>query len=124
VARTADRMVQLRRTAAVAEAFGLDCEIISPAQARGRYPIMEAGDLQGAIWLPDDGKANPTDLTSALARGARAGGATIRERTRVTGILTAGGAVTGVVTGEGDVEAEIVVNCAVSGPSRWAAGAA
>ena len=116
VARTADRMVQLRRTAAVAEAFGLDCEIISPAQARERYPIMEAGDLQGAIWLPDDGKANPTDLTSALARGARAGGATIRERTRVTGILTAGGAVTGVATAEGDVEAEIVVNCA----GQWA----
>jgi len=116
VARTADRMVQLRRTAAVAEAFGIDCEIISPAQARERYPIMEAGDLQGAIWLPDDGKANPTDLTYALARGARAGGATIRERTRVTGILTAGGAVTGVATGEGDVEAEIVVNCA----GQWA----
>ncbi len=116
VARTPERMVQLRRTAAVAEAFGLDCEIISPAGARERYPIMETGDLAGAIWLPDDGKANPTDLTYALARGARAGGATIRERTGVTGILTAGGAVTGVRTGEGDVGAEIVVNCA----GQWA----
>jgi heterotetrameric sarcosine oxidase gamma subunit len=116
VARTADRMVQLRRTAAVAAAFGLDCEIITPAQARERYPIMAADDLQGAIWLPDDGKANPTDLTYALAKGARAGGATIRERTRVTGILTAGNAVTGVATDAGDVEAEIVVNCA----GQWA----
>jgi glycine cleavage system aminomethyltransferase T/glycine/D-amino acid oxidase-like deaminating enzyme len=116
VARTADRMVQLRRTAAVAGAFGLEAEIISPAQARERYPIMAADDLQGAIWLPDDGKANPADLTYALARGARAGGATIRERTRVTGILTAGGAAAGVATGEGDVEAEIVVNCA----GQWA----
>src|SRR5215467_2004056 len=112
VARTADRMVQLRRTAAVAEAFGLDCEIISPARAREQYPIMATDDLEGAIWLPDDGKANPTDLTYALARGARAGGAVIAERVRVTGILTAGGA----VTGEGDVEAEIVVNCA----GQWA----
>jgi glycine cleavage system aminomethyltransferase T/glycine/D-amino acid oxidase-like deaminating enzyme len=116
VARTADRMVQLRRTAAVAEAFGLDCEIISPARARERYPIMETGDLQGAVWLPDDGKANPTDLTYALARGARMGGAVIAERTRVTGILTQGNAVTGVATAEGDVEAEIVVNCA----GQWA----
>ena len=73
VARTADRMVQLRRTAAVAAAFGLDCEIISPADAGERYPVMATGDLQGAIWLPDDGKANPTDLTYALAKGARAG---------------------------------------------------
>jgi glycine cleavage system aminomethyltransferase T/glycine/D-amino acid oxidase-like deaminating enzyme len=116
VARTEDRMVQLRRTAAVAEAFGLDCEIIDPVRARERYPIMETGDLVGAIWLPDDGKANPTDLTYALAKGARAGGAVIRERTRVTGIRTAGGAVTGVTTDEGDIQAEIVVNCA----GQWA----
>ena len=116
VARTEDRMVQLRRTAAVAEAFGLDCEIIDPVRARERYPIMETGDLVGAIWLPDDGKANPTDLTYALAKGARAGGAVIRERTRVTGIRTAGGAVTGVTTDEGGIEAEIVVNCA----GQWA----
>src|SRR6516164_6770030 len=116
VARTADRMIQLRRTAAVAEAFGLDCEIISPARARELYPVMRTDDLAGAIWLPDDGKANPTDLTYALARGARQGGATIRERTRVTGILTEGGAVTGVATDGGGIAAEIVVNCA----GQWA----
>ncbi|HCU91916.1 MAG TPA: FAD-dependent oxidoreductase [Actinobacteria bacterium] len=116
VARTPQRMVQLRRTAAVAQAFGLECELISPRRARELYPVIAIDDLAGAIWLPDDGKANPTDLTYALARGARMGGATIRERTRVTGILTAGGAVTGVRTDEGDVEAEIVVNCA----GQWA----
>jgi heterotetrameric sarcosine oxidase gamma subunit len=116
VARTGDRMTQLRRTAAVAEAFGLDCEIITPGRAGEMYPVMQVADLVGAIWLPDDGKANPTDLTYALARGARAAGVTIRERTRVTGIRTAGGAVAGVATGQGDVEAEIVVNCA----GQWA----
>jgi 4-methylaminobutanoate oxidase (formaldehyde-forming) len=116
VARTVDRMIQLRRTAAVAEAFGLECEIISPADAGERYPVMATGDLQGAIWLPDDGKANPTDLTYALAKGARMAGVVIAERTRVTGILTAGDEVTGVATAEGDVEAEIVVNCA----GQWA----
>ena len=63
VARTADRMTQLRRTAAMAAAFGLECELISPADAGERYPVMGTDDLQGAIWLPGDGKANPTDLT-------------------------------------------------------------
>jgi 4-methylaminobutanoate oxidase (formaldehyde-forming) len=116
VARSPQRLVQLRRTAAVAEAFGLECEVISPARAKELFPIMDTGGLAGALWLPDDGKANPTDLTYALARGARQGGVTIRERTRVTGILTAGGAVTGVRTAEGDVEAEVVVNCA----GQWA----
>src|SRR5712692_3364270 len=86
VARTADRMMALRRTAATAEAFGLECELISPQRAAELYPIMETCDLVGAIWLPGDGRANPTDLTAALARGARMRGVTIRERTRVTGI--------------------------------------
>ena len=77
---------------------------------------MQVADLAGAIWLPGDGRANPTDLTAALARGARDRGVTIRERTRVTGIATRNGAVTGVRTDQGDVEAEVVVNCA----GQWA----
>jgi len=116
VARTHDRMVQLRRTAATAEAYQLDCELITPAQARDRYPIMAADDIVGAIWLPGDGRANPTDLTAALARGARNRGVLIRERVRVTGIRTRAGAVTGVRTDQGDIEAEVVVNCA----GQWA----
>jgi len=116
VARTGDRMVQLRRTAAVAEAYGLKCEIITPRRAAGLWPVMDVTDLCGAIWLPDDGKANPADLTYALAKGARDAGVTIAERTRVTGILAARGGVTGVRTAAGDIEAEIVVNCA----GQWA----
>ena len=109
-------MVQLRRTAATAEAYQLECELISPRRAAELYPIMNVADLAGAIWLPGDGRANPTDLTAALARGARDRGVTVRERTRVTGIRHAGGAVTGVRTDQGDVEAEVVVNCA----GQWA----
>src|ERR1700686_417050 len=52
VARTPDRLVQLRRTAAAAAAYQLDCEIISPRQARDLYPVMDVSDLAGAIWLP------------------------------------------------------------------------
>ena len=75
VARTHDRMVQLQRTAATAEAYDLDCELISPERARELYPILETQDLVGAIWLPGDGTANPTDVTQSLARGARIRGA-------------------------------------------------
>ncbi len=116
VARTPDRLTQLRRTAAAAAAFGLQAEILTPAQAGARYPVMATSDLAGAIWLPDDGKANPADLTYALARGARNRGVTIRERTRVTGVLTREGTAAGVRTSMGDIEAEIVVNCA----GQWA----
>ena len=117
VARTQDRMTQLRRTAATAEAFGLDCALMTPAEARDRWPVMRVDDLVGAIWLPGDGKANPTDLTMALAKGARNRGARIFERTRVVDVLTANGAVTAVRTDRGDIEADVVVNCA----GQWAA---
>src|SRR4051812_5698606 len=116
VARTEDRMIQLRRTAANAAAFDLDCELLTPAQALEHYPVMRVDDLVGAIWLPADGKANPTDLTQALAKGARMRGAKIHEHVRVLDVLTDRGAVTGVRTDSGDIETEIVVNCA----GQWA----
>ncbi|WP_422748225.1 GcvT family protein [Mycobacterium sp. WMMD1722] len=116
VARTEDRMTQLRRTAANAAAFDMECELLTPEQAGEHYPVMRVDDLVGAIWLPADGKANPTDLTMALAKGARLGGARVIEKTRVTGILTANGRVRGVHTDGGEIEAEIVVNCA----GQWA----
>jgi 4-methylaminobutanoate oxidase (formaldehyde-forming) len=117
VARTPERLTQLRRTAATADAFGLECTLLAPDEALERWPVMQVDDLVGAIWLPGDGKANPTDLTMALAKGARNGGARVVEHTRVVNVLTRGGAVTGVRTDRGDVEAELVVNCA----GQWAA---
>lgn len=117
IARTEDRMTQLRRTAASAAAYGLECELLSATEAFERWPLMRADDLLGGLWLPGDATANPADVTQALARGARQGGARIFERTRVVGVLVGGGAVTGVRTEEGDVEAEVVVNCA----GQWAA---
>ncbi|HTX26580.1 MAG TPA: FAD-dependent oxidoreductase [Streptosporangiaceae bacterium] len=116
VARTRDRLTQLKRTATTAEAYQLDCELITPERAGDLYPVMRTDDLKGAIWLPGDGRANPTDLTSALAKGARDKGVTITERVRVTGIAVKDNTVTGVTTDRGDVEAEIVVNCA----GQWA----
>ena len=88
VARTADRMIQLKRTAAVAQAFGVACDVITAAEAGERYPIMATADLKGGVWLPGDGKANPADLTLALAKGARNRGVRICEGVRVSGAVT------------------------------------
>jgi heterotetrameric sarcosine oxidase gamma subunit len=90
--------------------------VISPKEAQDLWPIMAIDDLVGAVWLPGDGKANPTDLTQSLAKGARSRGARIVERVRVTGISTKNGAVTGVETDRGAIAAQIVVNCA----GQWA----
>ncbi|MCA1240824.1 FAD-dependent oxidoreductase [Stappia stellulata] len=116
VARTEDRMTVLRRTAASARAQGVEIEVLTPKEAGDMWPVMATDDLVGAVWLPGDGKANPTDLTQSLARGARRGGARILEGVRVLDVTTAAGAVTGVVTDRGSVKADIVVNCA----GQWA----
>lgn len=116
VARTPDRMTQLRRTAASADAYGLECTLLTPDEAGERYPVMQVDDLVGAIWLPGDATANPTDLTQALAKGARQRGARVVEKVRVLDVLVDRGSVTGVRTDAGDVEAEVVVNCA----GQWA----
>jgi sarcosine dehydrogenase len=112
VARTAERMVQLERNAALARSYGIDAEVISAKRAGERYPLMRTDDLVGAVWIPGDGKANPADITQALAKGARAGGARIHEGVKVSGVRLERGAVAGVETSEGLITTEIVVNCA------------
>ena len=123
VARTPDRLTALRRTAATADAFGLDCEMLTPAEAGERYPLLRTDDLAGAIWLPGDGTVNPADVTQSLARGARQRGAAIHERVRVAGFDIAedasapnGRRVRGVRTDRGDIECEVVINCG----GQWA----
>ena len=116
VARTPDRMVQLQRTAAAAEAYDLECELLTPDDVAKRVPILRTDDLVGGIWLPGDGTANPTDVTQSLAKGARQLGVQVFEGVRVTGIDQQDGRVSGVQTEDGGIEAEVVVNCA----GQWA----
>ncbi len=112
LARTPERMHELKRLASMARCYDVDVEVITPAEAGRRWPLIRTDDLAGAVWLPRDGRTNPIDTTLALARGARLGGATILENTAVTDIRTRGGAVAGVRTTRGDIACEVVVNCA------------
>ena len=112
VARTAERMHELKRSASMARCFGVDVEVITPSEAGRRWPLMRTDDLVGAVWLPRDGRTNPIDTTRALARGAQLRGATIVEDTTVTAIHRRNGAVAGVSTTRGDVACEVIVNCA------------
>ncbi|WP_299638840.1 FAD-dependent oxidoreductase [uncultured Ruegeria sp.] len=116
VARTDDRMTMLLRTAAAARAQGVEVQVISAQEAQDKWPVMQVDDVKGGLWMPGDGKANPTDLTQSLAKGARMGGAKVIEGIKVTDILTENGAVSGVVTDQGTIKAEVVVNCG----GQWA----
>jgi 4-methylaminobutanoate oxidase (formaldehyde-forming) len=112
VARTPERLIELKRGASMAKCFGVEIELISPSEAGRLWPLMRTDDLAGAVWIPRDGRTNPIDTTLALAKGARQGGTTIVENVTVTGIHRDRGTVTGVATDRGDVACEIVVNCA------------
>jgi 4-methylaminobutanoate oxidase (formaldehyde-forming) len=112
LARNAERMHELKRLASMARCFDVDVEVITPAQAGRRWPLMRTDDLVGALWLPRDGRTNPIDTTLALAKGARRGGATVLENVAVSGIRVQNGRVAGVTTSNGEVACEVVVNCA------------
>ena len=116
VAASADRMVQLRRTADMARAQGLEAHEISVAEAGAMWPLMRTEDLVGALWLPNDAKAIPADRTQAGARGATNLGARIFERSKATGGTVDRSRVTTVATNRGDIECEYVVNCG----GQWA----
>jgi len=112
VAASEARFEELRRGASMARCFGLEVELLSPGQAQERWPLLSSEGLVGAVFLPKDGRTNPVDTTQALARGARNAGVRIIEDLKVTSIRTAGGRVSGVGTAQGDIRAEVVVNCA------------
>ncbi|MCZ4279482.1 FAD-dependent oxidoreductase [Kiloniella laminariae] len=111
VAQTIGRLEELKRGASMARNFGLEVEVITPEQVLEHYPIADVSNIIGGVYLPGDGQTNPIDTTQALAKGARIGGATIIEGIKVEDVITAGGKVTGVVTDQGEITAEVVVNC-------------
>lgn len=117
VALTSERLEELKRTAAMARAFGVPVEEMSPAEIKARYPHISLDGVTGGVWLPTDGQADPANIALALAKGARNRGARVQERVKVTGIARAGRRVTGVDwQGEdgssGHIACEMIVNCA------------
>src|SRR6187551_3684224 len=87
---------EIARQAGWAKTFGLPLELISAAEAQELFPPMTTEGVLGAAYLPTDGYVDPSQLTFALAEGARRRGAEIATNTRVTAIASDRGRVTGV----------------------------
>lgn len=112
IATSEDRLTHIRRQEALAHAFGVDARSITAGEAKERWPLMNAEDVIGAVWSPDDGRVSPSDVCAALVKGARARGALIFEDTPVTGILTEGGRVVGVDVNGQTIRCDAVAVCA------------
>ena len=112
IATNRERFEELKRNASMAKVFGLEVDVITTAEIGERYPLINTEDVIGGTWIASDGQINPIDVTQALARGARSGGARIFEDVKVERITRDGGRVTGVMTEQGPIKADQVVLCA------------
>jgi 4-methylaminobutanoate oxidase (formaldehyde-forming) len=111
LASSAERWSELKRAATTARGFGFDMSLISPREAQEKFPYITLDDVNGAAWVPSDGYVDPSSLTQALAKGARAGGVRILQETLVTGVETDVTArrVTRLQTSKGAIDCETVV---------------
>jgi glycine cleavage system aminomethyltransferase T/glycine/D-amino acid oxidase-like deaminating enzyme len=112
IATHQERFTELKRGVSMAHLCDFPCEVVTPDRARELWPLLHTDDLVGGIYLPRDGIVNPVDVTQALARGARQGGAQIFENVRVLDVKVNDGRVRGVITEQGETDTEFVVNCA------------
>src|SRR5579863_9144081 len=116
LAMDSDRLLEFKRLATTARSFGMEMDIISPHEAKALWPLLQTDDLVGASFIRTDGQANPSDIAMALAKGARMNGAKIVEGVRVTGFVIKGARVAAVVTDQGTIQCDKVVNCG----GQWA----
>ena len=111
IASSNERMAEIKRQIGWAKTYGLDLQEISIAQIKELFPLINTEGIVGGCYLPSDGQVDPSQLTQAMAAGARKAGVKIFTNTKVLKINTKGNQITSVSTVAGEIECEIVVNC-------------
>ena len=106
-----ERWVEVKRQATTAHSFGLDMQLLTSKEAQDLWPLMDISDVVGAAFLPSDGQASPSDITQALARGARNSGAKILENCPVNEIIVKNEKLVGVKTRLGNISCEKLILC-------------
>ncbi len=112
LASSSARWQELKRSATMAKGFGFHVDLVGPKEARDLFPLIDPAGVVGAAWIAGDGYVDPTSLTNAYAAGARAGGISLLQGVRVTGMKKRGRRVTTVVTDHGEIDAECVIDAA------------
>ena len=110
LAQSRARMEEFSHVCAMANAMGLGYELLSPEEVLARNPFLQAHDLAGGLWDPNDGDIDPSQLTQAYAHHARKQGGVIHRFTRVTDITRVVSGEYLVTTDKGTVQAEFIVN--------------
>src|SRR5215813_14972817 len=112
LATSKERQAALRREAAWMHGFGVADTEISPRELADMWPLARTDDVLSAFYVADEGRADPVGVATSLTKGARQLGASVIEGIAATGVRTHRGRVTGVLTEQGEIETEVVVNAA------------
>ncbi|MEM6464321.1 MAG: FAD-dependent oxidoreductase [Pseudomonadota bacterium] len=110
MADSEERMDFLRYIHATGRALGMETEIITPGEAKAMFPLMDETNFVGALWDPVEGHLDPSGTTHAYAKAAQKLGAKIELRNPVTEITQDPDGMWHVVTQNGTVRCEHVVN--------------
>ena len=116
LATNENRWIEYKRLATTAKSFGMEMHLLSPADVKKMWPLMNVDDLVGASYLPTDGQASPSDIAQSLDKGARMHGAQLIEGARVTSFDIVEGRVIAINTTLGKISCEKIVNCG----GQWA----
>jgi glycine/D-amino acid oxidase-like deaminating enzyme len=119
VATTPERLRELKRRLGFARSWGLEgAELITPAEAAERIPLLDASTIRGAYHVPSDGVAKAVRLATALARTAESRGVGFEGGVAVTGFDVRDGRVRGVRTDRGRIECErVLISAGIWGPT-------
>ncbi len=112
IATTPERMDYLKTERAKHRYMGLETEIIGPEEIRKHSPIVNTEGIIGALYDPLDGHLDPSGTTHAYAKAARLQGAEIYLRNRVIELKPRSDGSWDVVSEQGTIVAEYVVNAA------------
>jgi len=112
VATTPERLVELRRRHGWATAWGLDAHLLTPEECVERHSLLSTDRVLGGLFVPTDGLAKAVRAVEVQLEKARERGVRVLDRHEVLDIRSEDGQVTGVVTDQGEIPADIVVCCA------------
>uniref|UniRef100_A0A8C8DZB8 Sarcosine dehydrogenase, mitochondrial n=1 Tax=Oryzias sinensis TaxID=183150 RepID=A0A8C8DZB8_9TELE len=117
IASNKQRLDEYKRLMSLGKVYGIESYVLSPAETKDLYPLMNVDDLYGTLYVPKDGTMDPAGTCTTLTRAASAKGATVIENCPVTGIQVRTDdlgvrKVKAVETAHGTIETQCVVNCA------------
>jgi glycine cleavage system aminomethyltransferase T/glycine/D-amino acid oxidase-like deaminating enzyme len=112
VATNPRRLAELHRRAGWLASWGVEGEVVGPARCLELVPMLDAGAVLGGLHVPSDGLAKAVPAVRAQVARAAERGVLVRDRTEVLDVRTRDGRVVGVLTGAGELPADVVVCCA------------